>query len=213
MLKSDRNEKHVADVSIDPMFSTSRKIYQAHQLFNYISDNPVEELENIDISGLELLIRLAENCEVTDRPKLWINELYALTTAILPYLTSSELKEFWDAITPVCNNGLNEDQHNWLNLLIALSDHNYELIADYSTILFEQGDRWNLSQRQFQFESLLISLIQLKDYKTASKIWVQHINKLYQGKSTPLHLLILYGLALNNVADNKPDSKSAFIKK
>jgi predicted membrane-bound spermidine synthase len=213
MLKSDRNEKHVTDVSIDPMFSTSRKIYQAQQLYDYIGNNPVNGSEDFDYSGIELLIRLAESCKVTDRPKLWINELYALTTAILPYLTSNELKEFWDAITPGCNNGLNEDQHNWLNLLIALSDHNYELIADYSTILFEQEDRWNLSQRQFQFESLLISLIQLKDYKTASDIWVQHINKLYQGKSIPLHLLILYGLTVNNVTDNKPDSKSAFINK
>jgi len=127
---------------------------------------------------------------------------YLTARFTVPYLSPGELHDMWEAITPKCRNGLNDDQLNWLELIKALSQRDSESIAIYSSNLLIQGNYWNIQQQRIQFTAQMTALVKLKKYLLAQQLWKHHIARLYQDTAIPLPLLILDSLATQN-----PDRK------
>jgi len=130
---------------------------------------------------------------------LWVNNLVTLANSTVPYLSPDELHAMWEAITPKCENGLNDDQLNWLELIKALSQRNSKSIAMYASQLLNQGDYWNIQQQRIQFTAQMTALVKLKKYQLAQQLWKQHIARLYQDTVIPLPLLILDSLTTKNL--------------
>ena len=195
MLVPDYEYSDITQVNSEYLFSVGTRAIQAKNLLGALKGEYTSGSENPDLGRFELLIKLAETCETINHSRLWIDELYQLTRATLPVLSPRELNEIWDAITPNCETGLDDDQNRWMKLVRALSNRDTEAIADNSLALLKQENQWDLSQRRFQFAALLLALVKLQDYPAAYKLWTQLSNTLYGNEEIPLGLLILYSLA------------------
>ena len=207
ILSSNNYRKEATNVSGSFSYNTiSTKTFQAQILFRYLNDLNGTTPRNPVAGKLKLMATFAESCEAINVPMLWINNLVTLASLTVPYLSPDELHTIWEAITPKCENGLNDDQLNWLELIKALSQRNSELIAIYSSNLLNQGNHWNIQQQRIQFTAQMTALVKLKKYQLAQQLWKQHIARLYQDTAIPLPLLILDSLATQR-NDKKITSK------
>jgi len=196
ILSSNNFRKETTHVSGSFSYNTiGMKTFQAQSLFRYLNDLSGAIPRNPLAGKLKLMATFAESCEAINVPMLWINKLVTLANLTVPYLSPDELHAIWEAITPKCENGLNDDQLNWLELIKALSQRNSELIAIYSSNLLNQGNHWNLQQQRIQFTAQMTALVKLKKIRLAQQLWKQHIARLYQDTAIPLPLLILDSLA------------------
>ena len=196
ILSSNNYRKEATNVSGSFSYNTiSTKTFQAQSLSRYLNDLNGTTPRNPVAGKLKLMTTFAESCEAINVPTIWINNLVTLASLTVPYLSPDELHAIWEAITPKCENGLNDDQLNWLELIKALSQRNSELIAIYSSNLLNQGNHWNIQQQRIQFTAQMTALVKLKKIRLAQQLWKQHIARLYQGEQIPLQLLILDSLA------------------
>jgi hypothetical protein len=196
ILSSNNYRKEATNVSGSFSYNTiSTKTFQAQSLFRYLNDLNGTTPRNPVAGKLKLMATFAVSCEAINVPMIWINNLVTLASLTVPYLSPDELHTIWEAITPKCENGLNDDQLNWLELIKALSQRNSELIAIYSSSLLNQGNHWNIQQQRIQFTAQMTALVKLKKYQLAQQLWKQHIARLYQDTTIPLPLLILDSLA------------------
>lgn len=199
ILSPNIDNKESTNVSGRSSYSTVNQVtYQAQNLFHSLN-NPDETIpETPVVAKLKLMATLADSCKAINVPMIWINNLVAIASLTVPYLTASELYAIWTAVTPKCKNGLNDDQLNWLELIKALSQRNSESIAIYSSSLLNQGNYWNIQQQRIQFTAQMTALVKLKKYQLAQQLWKQHIARLYEDTAIPLPLLILDSLATQN---------------
>jgi hypothetical protein len=196
ILSSNNYRKEATNVSGSFSYNTiSVKTFQAQSLYRYLNDLNGTTPRNPVAGKLKLMATFAESCEAINVPMIWINNLVTLASLTVPYLSPDELHTIWEAITPKCENGLNDDQLNWLELIKALSQRNSELIAIYSSNLLNQGNHWNIQQQRIQFTAQMTAQVKLKKYQLAQQLWKQHIARLYQDTAIPLPLLILDSLA------------------
>jgi hypothetical protein len=200
--------KEITRVNSEYLFTTGAITYQARNLLDYLNNRHNSKSSYPDYSRLELLIKLAETCEAINHPEMWINELYQLIRATLPFLAPDELNQIWDAITPDCEQGLDNDQQRWLNLARALSQRDAEAIADNSLALLKQDNFSDLPQKRFQFASLLLALVKLQEFQAAHKLWTQFVDRLYGNEDIPLAVLMLYSLAAHQLSGNIFEIKS-----
>lgn len=196
ILSSNNYRKEATNVSGSFSYNTiSTKTFQAQSLSRYLNDLNGTTPRNPVAGKLKLMATFAESCEAINVPMIWINNLVTLASLTVPYLSPDELHTIWEAITPKCENGLNDDQLNWLELIKALSQRDSESIAIYSSNLLNQGNYWNIQQQRIQFTAQMTALVKLKKIRLAQQLWKQHIARLYQGEQIPLQLLILDSLA------------------
>ncbi|MFT5425826.1 MAG: spermidine synthase [Gammaproteobacteria bacterium] len=193
----DKNEatnvsSHISSSAVNKM------AYQAQNLFHSLNNLDYTTPENPVASKLKLMATLANSCQSINFPHMWINDLINLATLTVPYLSPNELQPLWDIITPNCNNGLNEDQINWLQLIKALSQRNSESIVLYSSTLLSQN-HWDIPKQRIQFTAQMTALVKLKKYQLAQQLWKKNIAKLYTYSPIPLPLLILHSLANENI--------------
>lgn len=198
ILSPDNDNKEATNVSGDSSYSNVNQVtHQAQNLFHSL--NTLDKTTPVIpvAAKLKLMATLANTCQSINFPKMWIDDLNTLATLTIPYLTVSELQAIWNTITPKCNNGLNDDQLNWLGLVKALSQRNSELIILYSSDLLKQN-LWNIQQQRLLFTALMTAQVKLQKYQLAQQLWGQYIVRLYQDEPIPLALLILDSLATQN---------------
>jgi len=199
ILSSNNYKKETTNVSGAFSYNTvNMKTFQAQSLFRYVNDMNGIPPRNPVAGKLKLMATLAKSCEAINVPMIWINNLVAIANLTVPYLSPDELHAMWKVITPKCENGLNDDQLNWLELIKGLSQRNSESIAIYASSLLNQGNYWNIQQQRIQFTAQMTALVKLKKYQLAQQLWKQHIAKLYQDIAIPLPLLILDSLMTQN---------------
>lgn len=199
ILSPNSDNKETTNVSGHSSYSTvNLATHQAQTLFHSLNNLDEATPENPVAAKLKLMATLANNCLSNKFPKMWIDDLNTLATLTVPYLTANELQAMWDAVTPKCDNGLNEDQLNWLQFVKALSQRDSESIAIYSSKLLNQGNYWNIQQQRIQFTAQMTALVKLEKYQLARQLWKQHIARLFQDTAIPLPLLILDSLATQN---------------
>ena len=199
ILSPDHDNKVATNVSGDSSYSQINQVtHQAQNLFHSLGNLDITTPENPVAAKLKLMATLANSCQSINFPKMWIDNLNTLAALTVPYLSPSELHAIWIVITPKCNNGLNDDQLNWLELVKALSQRNSESIATYSSILLEQGDYWDIQQQRLLLTAQATALVKLEKFQLAQQLFSQHVGKLYQGEAIPLTLLILDSLTTNN---------------
>ncbi len=193
---SQGNDKEATNVSGEVRFSSVNvNTHQAQNLFHSLNNPDATSPETPVTTKLKFMVALADTCQSGNFPKMWIDDLHDLATLTVPYLTSGELTAIWNAITPKCKNGLNEDQINWLGLVEALSQRDSEAILLYSSNLLVQDEVWNIQQRRTIFTAKMTALVKLEKRQLAEQLFDQHVPKLYETESMPIILLILYSLA------------------
>lgn len=201
ILSPNNDNKEATNVSGDASYSDANlKTHQAQNLFHSLNTLDKTTPENPVAAKLKLMATLASTCQSINFPKMWIDDLNALATLTVPYLVSSELHAIWNVITPKCNNGLNEDQLNWLELVKALSQRDSESIALHSSELLGE-DHWNIQQQRLLFTALFTAQVKLEKHQLAQQLFNQHIPRLYKDEPIPLALLILDSLATQNLND------------
>ncbi len=199
ILSPNNKNKEATNFSGDYSFSIINQVaHQAQNLFHSLNTLDKTTPENPVAAKLKLMATLASTCQSINFPKMWIDYLNTLATLTVPYLSANELHLMWEVITPKCDNGLNEDQLNWLELVNALSRRNSESIATYSSILLEQGDYWDIPKQRLLLTAQVTALVKLEKFQLAQQLFSQHVGKLYQGEAIPLTLLILDSLTTNN---------------
>jgi len=169
--------------------------YQAQNLIYFLSTIDEATPKNPMAGKLKLMVALANSCQSINVPSTWIDDLIILAAITVPYLSPNELEPIWHTITPKCNNGLNDNQLNWLQLIKALSQRNSESIAIYSSNLLNQGNYWNIQQQRILFTALMAAQVKLQKIQLANQLWNQHIVKLYTNEPISLVLLILFSLS------------------
>jgi len=196
ILSQNKEYSTATNVSDRSSHSTINKLkYQAQNLFHSLHKLDGATPESPMTGKLKLMVALANSCQSINVPSTWIDTLIILATTTVPYLSANELQSMWKAITPGCEDGLNNEQQNWLELIKALSQRNSESIALYSSALLEQGGHWNIQQQRLLFTALMTAQVQLQKYQLAREQWQQHVVRLYQDEQIPLQLLILDSLA------------------
>ncbi len=197
ILSPNKEYSATTNVSEGSLDSTINQMtYQAQNLFHSLNNPDEITPENPVATKLKLMTTLASTCQSIDFPMLWIDELNILATLTVPYLLPGELKAIWNAITPECENGLNNDQLNWLEFVQALSQRDSETIAIYSSALLEQGDYWDIPKQRLLFIAQATALIKSEKFQLAQQLFSQYVSKLYLevDGSIPLTLSILDSL-------------------
>ena len=195
ILSPNKEYSAATNVSDRSSHSTINQImHQAQNLFHSLNKLDKATPETPMAGKIKLMVALANSCQSINVPSTWIDDLIALATVTVPYLSPNELQSMWKTITPKCENGLDDDQLNWLEFVQALSQRDSETIAIYSTALLEQGGHWNIQQQRLLFAALMTAQIQLQKYHLARELWQQHVAGLYQDEQIPLQLLILDSL-------------------
>ncbi len=180
------------------LFSISELSHQARLIVDFLKNDYDGNAPNPEFGRLKLLAGLAESCTAENYPGLWIDELYSLMRATLPFLSPGEMNGILDAVSPVCEPGLEDNQRRWLDLIGALARRDAVKIADTSLELLKQRNLWELPKQRFLFASLLLALVHMQDYPAAQKLWTQLSGPLYGSEEIPLGLQILHSLAVYN---------------
>ncbi len=199
MLLPDIGRQDLTGVSgqftFDPI---NTRAHQAHNLLQFIRHREGDMDDDQWVGKIKMMITLAQSCQATQTPALWNDYLQELASLTVPYLSPDELEVIWNAITPVCDNGLTADQQRWFDLIKALGRVDSESIVHLANLLLKQHDRWDIEKRRTQFTAQMTALLQLGDYRAAKILWEEHIEVLYRNQSLPLFLLILYSLMDQN---------------
>lgn len=183
---SGKNRNHVNSMT-----------HQAQNLLHAVHDMGDIDVSNMNISDVgkfRRMVSLAKNCQSIDFPMLWIDEINTLATLTMAYLTEDELQTLWDAITPKCADGLNENQWNWLAFMRALSQRDSEKIASSAAVLLEQGDDWDVPKRRSLLTAQATALVKLEKFQLAKQLLNEHVD-LYEGEAIPLILMILHSIS------------------
>lgn len=200
ILSTNNNTRESTNVSGPYSYNpVSLQTFQAQNISRYLNENDRKISRSPVTDNLKLMAKLAGSCESYKYPTVWIDNLLALASFTVPYLTANELQTIWEAITPSCENGLNDDQHNWLGLIKALSQRNSDSIEIYSSSLLNQGNYWAIHQQRILFTAQMAALVKLNKDHLAQQLWKQHIMRLYSNEPVPLVLLILISLSTQSI--------------
>ncbi len=208
ILYPDEDNRERTNVSDSIHSVINQETHQAQKLFHALNNMDEITPKQHFATKLKLMTSLASTCQSIDFPRIWIGNLRTLATLTIPYLSPSELSLIWEAVTPKCEGGLNDDELNWLGFVKALSQRNSESIIAYSSRLIEQEDYWDIKEQRLYFTAQLTALIKLGKNQHAKQLWDKYIPKLYKNSSLPLILLILDGLITQNLnEETAPNGK------
>ena len=200
ILSPDRDHHEATNVS-DPSANShlSQLAHQAQNLLHSLNNLDETAPEDPPLAKLKLMATLASTCQSINFPKMWIDDLNKLAALTVPYLSPDELRPVWNTITPGCNDGLNNDQLNWLEFTKALGQRNSESIALHSATLLNQESHWEIQQQRLLFTALITAQVKLQNFQLVKKQWEQHFERLYRDERTPLTLVILDSFITQNL--------------
>ena len=175
--------------------SYSMEAWAARQLYRQIVKNeaPHPEVRPALQVSVEYLRNLAMTCTVSGQRDLWLQQLLALATATLPYLSSPDLYDLFNQIRPACPGGLPSSQQNWLELISALIQHDYGKVSEITLRLNPLTDGLTSEQRQFLLKSRLFSLYMTGTVGAFVQSLQQYRDK-YNRETLPHDVQILEGL-------------------
>lgn len=141
---------------------------------------------------LRKLLRLSQNCEAGPWPKSWVDDLYDVAIAALPYLPERELARLWEAITPRCEQPWPAEARQWLDLLYALSRRDLAAMTSAAESLLENGEEHDVEQRRFLFSAALLGHVASNNAPAAIGLWDKYASALFDDTDDiPLGLKLL----------------------
>lgn len=181
--------------------SYSMEAWAALQLYRQVVKNeaPHPEVSPALQVSIEYLRNLAMTCAVSGQKDLWLQQLLALATATLPYLSSLDLYDLFSQIRPACPGGLPSSQQNWLELISALIQRDYGKVSDITLRLNPLTDGLTPEQRQFLLKSRLFSLYMTGNAGAFIQSLQQYRDK-YNRETLPPDVQILEGLVKDRQA-------------
>jgi spermidine synthase len=153
---------------------------------------PLREEHALLEHKLQNLLRLSKSCEAGQWPESWVDDLYAVAIAALPYLPERELARLWEAITPRCEPPWPAEAHKWLDLLFALSRRDVPAMTGAAEFLLGSGEERNIEQRRFLFSAALLGHVVGGDAPAAIELWDKHTSALFESTDDiPIGLKLL----------------------
>jgi len=174
-------------------YFSSQNAENAHKIHEYFSEK-VFDKENINaIASLNFLLSAAASCDQEYIHTVWVDSIFLILSNTVSYLTSNQLDEIINAITPRCDMAsMPAAQQNWLNLFRAYSGRNYTDMVEIIVELLDTETFLNLEQRKYLMTSLLAGLVKTGEITKASVLWKDYMSVLYAANGDiPLEIQLL----------------------
>jgi len=158
-------------------FENARNAYKLYQFFsNRIFDKNIIE----SIASLNFLLAAAADCPQGYNQTVWGESLHLLQRQISGYLTSDQLADLSDAISPKCEEvQLPEFISNWMTFFIAVNERNIDHLIYAAKRLLATGENLNIEQKKYISTALLTGLIKAGEYEQAVFLWKEYMLQLF----------------------------------
>ena len=159
-----------ADVNANGHYVISKLAVRAHGMYEQITQRDYKDslyMEN-DAVNIQYLLVVADHCTEPHITRYWVDALFVLIEAALPYLSTKEMEAVINRITPACDGSLTGEQQNWLELVSALNARDPDAIILNSRKLLDKSGTISIDKHRFLVLSELLGLA-MEDRKNEFK--------------------------------------------
>jgi hypothetical protein len=184
MLSGDRARGTITDAQ-RPWLRKAQLARQALAARRYLIEGGAEHLAQIseELRGdLELVRLLAIEC-LHPRRTVSVDQLFAVASTLVPFLTSGELRAVWDKLKAAsCAPRLGEPQRTWVALITAVGERDAAKMAELAEKLLRQG----AGHSDYLLGAAVTGRLALNERKQAVALWREFAEKTVSSQNDTL---------------------------
>ncbi len=183
---------HVSDARYHTFSRNSHAAMSIYNRFIHVpAGNSDETLDDKTKNTIYIILHPPADCSAPDYEAIWVDNLYQLITATLPYLQPTELKDIISASQNACGDSMSVTQYEWLVLFKALADRDIENARQIAEKLYIEPDRWQIEAQRFIFSVMLYGNISRNANAEARQLWNDETPRLYADTNLPFGMRVL----------------------
>lgn len=173
----------------------------AYRVYEYFTGRVFNKDNIITIASLNFLFSAGKSCAEGYNHEVWADSIFLVFSRTISYLTTSQINQMIDAVTPECGlTALPANLANWISLFKAMNESDIPGLVEASGGLLRADDNLDPDQKKFLLTTLLTGLIKAGEYGQAQGLWKNHMMDLFvAGGDVPLEIQLLLAKAKDHV--------------
>ncbi len=195
MLDKDMVRYKRLDINSSNFLARAKNAYTAMLLRDYFLQGSFgsrkKKVNSTMRRHAELVRYYNKTCQFGRDSKVYMESVFVLARATIPYLGAKEFSVFWNKVTPGNCQGLSKLNKSWFDLFSAVGRKNAREMSERAIAMLGNKEV-KVSNHRYLLDIAMLGLIAQEKQEQASRLWLKYSKQLYKnGKLSAVTRLLV----------------------